>query len=93
MAEYRITWWRDIPAMVTAREGSITTKAELPSRFQEAIDEAAMQLGLAGTDAYLAEWRHGDWEPADGAPDAVAADVAARLDREYPPDRIGARAS
>ncbi|MDX6544646.1 MAG: Virulence factor, partial [Gaiellales bacterium] len=40
MAEYRITYWREIPSMVTAREGDATAKSGLPARFQEAIDEA-----------------------------------------------------
>jgi len=90
MADVRITWWRDIPAMVTARDGSDTAKAELPGRFQEAIDERAMELGLAGTDDYLEQWRHGDWEHVDGTPDEAAAGVAERLDREYGPERLGA---
>jgi hypothetical protein len=90
MAEYRITWWRDIPAMVTAREGTQVAKAELAGRFQEAIDERAMALDLAGTEAYLEQWRHGEWERADGAPDEVAARVAERLEAEYGPERLGA---
>jgi hypothetical protein len=71
MAEYRITFWREIPAMVTARDGAATAKAALPDRFQEAIDEAAMRLGMAGSDAYLEQWRQGDWEQGDGTPDHV----------------------
>jgi hypothetical protein len=89
MAEFRITYWRDIPSMVTARdETGATAKAALPDRFQEAIDEAAMQLGLAGSDAYLEAWRHGDWETAEGAPDEVAAAVAERLDAENDQARL-----
>ena len=50
-------WWRDIPAQVTAREGRARAARELPPRFQDAIDAAAMRAGLIGTDAYLEEWR------------------------------------
>ena len=88
MTEYRITYWQEIPAMVTARDGSATGKAGLPDRFQEAIDEAAMQQGLAGSDAYLEAWRHGDWTEADGTPDEVASAIAAQLDADYPPQRL-----
>jgi hypothetical protein len=88
MAEYRITYWREIPSMVTAREGEATAKSGLPARFQEAIDEAAMRQNLAGSDAYLEQWRHGDWQAGDGSPDEVAAGVAERLDAEYDAVRL-----
>jgi Virulence factor len=89
VAEYRITRWRDIPTMVTARDSAGTTaKVALPDRFQEAVDEAAMRQGLAGSDAYLDAWQHGGWESADGTPDDVAARVAAELDAANPPERL-----
>ena len=84
MAEYRITYWRDIPSMVTARdESGATAKVQLPDRFQELIDQRAMDLDLAGTNEYLEQWRLGEWEAADGQPDTVAAAVAAKLDEEF----------
>ena len=45
MASLRITYWRDIPAMVAAKQGRKTAKRELPLRFTEAIDMAAMRSG------------------------------------------------
>jgi hypothetical protein len=91
MTETRITYWRDIPSMVTARgDGGATAKAPLPPRFQEAIDEAAMRQGLTGSDAYLEGWRQGDWEPADGPPEQAAAGLAARIDDEFTPERLDA---
>ena len=89
MAEYRITYWRDIPAMVTARDGAATAKLALPDRFQEAIDEAAMRLGMAGSDAYLEQWRHGDWEQGEGTPTRPVAAVAERVDGDYDERRLG----
>ena len=59
MAQLVITYWRDIPAQVTAKEGRTAAKRELSLRFTEAIDMAAMRSGAAGTDDYLAEWRRG----------------------------------
>lgn len=84
MAKYQITYWRNIPSMVTAQEGRRNrVRVELPLRFQEAIDEAAMRSGLAGTDAYLDEWRKSDWRERDGAPKEIADIVAAELEIEY----------
>ena len=45
VAELTVIWWRDIPAQVTAKEGRTRTARELPPRFQEAIDPAAMRAG------------------------------------------------
>ena len=48
MAEYRITYWRDIPSMVTARdESGATAKVQLPGRFQELIDQRAGDIARA----------------------------------------------
>ena len=89
MAEYQITYWRDIPAMVAAREGRRNkAKVELPPRFAAAIDEAAMRSGLAGTDEYLDQWRRDPWQEREGTPDAVARAVAAELEQNYSPQRI-----
>jgi hypothetical protein len=57
LAELTVIYWRDIPAQVTATDGSAAVRVTLPDRFQEAIDEAAMTAGLVGSDDYLAEWR------------------------------------
>ena len=89
MAEYQITYWRDIPSMVTAREGRRNrSKVELPARFQVAIDEAAMRLNMVGTDAYLEEWRRSPWQDRAGTPDEVVQAVAAELEAEYSTAKI-----
>ena len=89
MAEYQITYWRDFPSMVTAREGRRNTaKAELPQRFQIVIDEAAMRLNLIGTDAYLEEWRKAAWQAREGTPEEVVQTIAQELETEYPQSRL-----
>jgi Virulence factor len=88
VTEYQITYWREFPSLVTAREGDDVAKSPLPQRFQEAIDEAAMRLGAVDSDAYLEGWRRADWVTAPGTPAEVAADVAARLDSELSAERI-----
>ena len=88
MTEYQITYWRELPSMVVARDGDDVTKAPLAARFQEAIDEAAMRLGDVGSDAYLAGWTRGEWPAADGSPTDVADQVVAELEATWSPDAI-----
>jgi len=83
MAELTVIRWRDIPAQVTAKEGRTTARRQLPDRFQEAIDEAALRAGLFGTDDYLAEWRR-DSRPCGDDLQAEADAEAARLEEAFP---------
>jgi len=63
MAELIIVYWRDIPAQVLVRQGRKAARRELPERFIQAIDRAAMRVGAKESDAYLAQWRRGAPEP------------------------------
>lgn len=83
MAEVQVTYWRDIPSMVVAREGEDVVKVPLAQRFQEAIDEAAMRLGDVDADAYLAGWRRSDWDAVDADPSRAAADLSRALEEEW----------
>ena len=83
MAEYQITSWRELPSLVTARDGDDVAKVPMASRFQEAIDEAAMRLGDTSSDDYLAGWERGAWTPGEGDPATLAAAVAADLDATW----------
>ena len=82
MAKLTTVYWRDIPAQVIAKERRDTAKKVLTERFAEAIDKAAMRAKLAGTDAYLEEWRR---EVVNCGRDLqVAADeAAASLEKIY----------
>ena len=89
MTEFQVTYWRDFPSMVVARaETRERHKVQLPSRFQVAIDEAAMRAGATGTDEYLDGWLRTDWQEQAGAPQEVAQAVAAQLEADYSPRRI-----
>ena len=88
MAEFRVTYWRDLPSLVTARDGEHTAKAALDARFMVAIDEAAMRLGATDSDAYLEGWRQSDWEQREGTPETVVTAVARDLDAEYSQERV-----
>ena len=83
-----MTRWRELPSMVAARAGEETVKAELAPRFQEAIDEAAMRLGDARADDYLAGWERSPWTTAEGTPGEVLDRVTAELDAAWPAARI-----
>ena len=50
-------YWRDIPSQVLVQVGRTKAKVQLPQRFQEAIDRAAMRAGKGSSDLYLEEWR------------------------------------
>src|SRR5210317_21258 len=88
MADVIVVYWRDIPAQVIVGKGRKASKVQLPERFEQAIDRAAMKVGAEDTDAYLAEWRKADPVEIDGEPDAIADAEAARLDAEYDKARI-----
>lgn len=88
MPDVTIVYWRDIPAQVIVGKGRRGAKRQLPERFEQAIDRAAMKVGAAGTDDYLAEWRKAAPYAVDGDPEEVADGEAARLDAEYDQDRI-----
>jgi hypothetical protein len=90
MSEYQIMRWREIPSMVVARSGETTIKVMLASRFQEAIDEAAMRLGEIDADAYTAGWNRDPWVPTVGTPDVVAAQIVEGLEKEFSEERISA---
>jgi len=88
MPDVTIVYWRDIPAQVIVGKGRRASKVQLTERFEQAIDRAAMKVGAAGTDAYLAEWRRAAPYAMEGAADQIATDEAARLEAEFDTDRI-----
>ena len=83
MATVRITYWRDIPMLVTARDGGGEVSVPLGPAFQDLVDRVAMQDGLAGEDAYLAGWHVGPSEPAAGVAAAVAAARAREIEATF----------
>ena len=90
MAQLTVIWWRDIPAQVVARAGRTSAKRELPQRFQDAIDRAAMRGGARDTDSYLAEWRRADPVACADDIEAAADAAAAALERDYDDARLAA---
>jgi hypothetical protein len=83
MANLSIISWRDIPAQVVVRRGRETAKVQLSSRFQEAVDRAAMRAGRGTSDAYLADWRRSEARPCSDDIHAEAAAEAARIEARF----------
>jgi len=84
MVKKTLIYWRDIPAQVIVRRGRKREKAQLSSRFQEAIDRAAMRAGKGSSDAYMSEWRR---ESSSVETDAGLREIAeqeiSRLESEF----------
>ncbi len=89
MAKLTTVYWRDIPAQVIAKERRDTAKIMLTERFAEAIDRAAMRAKMAGTDAYLAQWRR-EVDNCGAYLQAAVDAAAAELERAYDDDRLEA---
>ncbi|MSW73233.1 MAG: hypothetical protein F2833_04510 [Actinobacteria bacterium] len=90
MSEYQIMRWREIPSMVIARKGETTIKVMLESRFQEAIDEAAMRLGAIDADAYTSGWNRDPWVEADDSPDVLASRITQELEEDLSVEKLEA---
>lgn len=91
MAQLTIVYWRDMPAQIIVKAGRKQAKRQLPERFEQAIDRAAMKSGAASTDDYLSEWRRGDPVSIEGDDlEAMADAEATRLDETFDQDTLKA---
>jgi hypothetical protein len=88
MAQVQITSWRELPSFVAARNGDDAVKVQLPRRFQEAIDEAAMRSGAMASDAYIDGWVRGEWVEVAGSATSAADTVAAELEAVWSTEAI-----
>ena len=83
MARYQIVYWQQIPSMVEARGEDGVHKVELHERFQQLIDFSAMKQGLAGTDAYLEQWKKSRRQNRPGSAAEVAQAISAELEQQF----------
>ena len=83
MATYQILYWKDIPVQVRARDEKGRFNLPLPPRFAAAVDQAAMEAGLTGDDAYtdIYQWTEAKEKP--GSAQEVAEGVASELSAQY----------
>jgi hypothetical protein len=83
-----IMYWRDIPAQVIAKAGRTNARRELSQRFQEAIDNAAMECGAHGSGDYLEGWRKSAPKHCGADLNAAADAAVTRIERDYDDDRL-----
>jgi hypothetical protein len=83
MASYQILYWHDIPIQVRARDDKQRYSRPLPQRFQAAIDNAAMEAGLTGDDAYMEAFTWSEPFEREGTAEETAETVVAELDSKY----------
>lgn len=84
MASYQILYWFDIPVQVRSGGRRDRVSQELPPRFLEAVDKAALATRLTGTDGYLSQFHWSEMQERPGAPGDVVAAVVAELDATFP---------
>jgi len=84
VATYQIIAWKDVPAMVEARDATETVTRPLSDRFQQLIDSVAMQLGLQDEDAYLGLWARGEAQERPGSAADVADAIVAEFEARFP---------
>jgi hypothetical protein len=76
----QVLYWQDVPSLVRAFATDGTPHSrQLPDRYQQEIDRRAMEQGLAGSDAYLEQFRWSEPEEREGTPDEVAEQVVREL--------------
>jgi hypothetical protein len=88
MSEYQVMRWHQIPSMVIAREGETIIKVMLAARFQEAIDEAAMQMGETDADAYTSGWNRDPWLQSELVPEQLASSIAEELEQDLDEEKL-----
>ena len=84
MAKYKILYWKGIPSQVRASDEHGRINKPLRERFQLAIDEAAMALGMSGSDAYTNGFHWEEESEHPGTAEEAADAIAAELDKKYP---------
>ena len=89
MPQKIVVYWRDSPSQVIIKQGRSKGKWVLSQRFQEAIDDAAMKAGKAGTDDYVEEWHRVTVDiPKEGEINDQAFALAEEYEAAYPDDRL-----
>ncbi len=83
MAEYKVLYWKGIPAQVKVYEGKKSISAKMPDRFQEEIDQIAMEEGLQQSGAYLDEWKWTEKLERPGDAQTVLNELLQELESQF----------
>jgi cvfA/B/C family virulence factor len=84
VARWEILAWREIPAMVEARDDAGQVSLPLSEKFQSLIDSVAMQLGMQDEAAYLEQWAKLPGGDRPGSARDVGEAVVAELEARFP---------
>ncbi len=83
MTRVKVLYWHDIPIQVKAEDDEGRAGVQLSTRFQAAIDEAAMAANLIGDEDYTNGFQWHDAQAREGSAQSVAQAVAAELEEKY----------
>ncbi len=83
MAKVTVLYWKDIPSVVEARDGSNVHKEMMSEKFQALIDQIAMKTELAGTDEYLMQWHKGRPREVEGTAEEATAAVREEYESRF----------
>ena len=84
MAEYKILYWKDIPAQIKVFEGRRPISYPLPAIFQEEIDRIAMEQGILDTNKYLEHWHWTERAKRHGTPAEVIDVLVKEFEEKFP---------
>jgi hypothetical protein len=84
MAKYKILFWHDIPSQIRVEDENGRVNKQLPTRFQEAIDSAAMKAKAIDDDSYLEGFRWSEEKLRAGTAEVVAEQLLGEFDHNYP---------
>lgn len=84
MANYKILYWHDIPSQIRVEDENGRVSKQLPARFQDAIDSAAMKAKTIEDDSYMAGFRWSEQMDRPGTAEVVAAQLLEEFDLNYP---------
>ena len=87
-SEVVVIYWRDIPAQVNAQQGRDRRQVVLGAKFARAIDRAKRKAHIDTAHEDVAQWRRVS-VPLEGSLDDAAHREAARLEVDYPRERLG----
>ncbi len=83
MATVQILYWYDIPVQVRGSTGRERRSVSLSERFQEAVDHAAMVVGVIDSDDYTELYEWGEPQEREGSPQEAAHALAEELEARY----------
>ncbi len=83
MARYQILYWEYIPLGVKATDVNGTVRENLPARFQQAVETAALRAGQTSAAAYTSMFKWGKEQEREGTAAEVAAAIAKELDETW----------